>query len=278
MRLQIVLLSLCCLFLPWSGFAQHAKINKAQKVKAETKFQSEIGAYVGMSTYAGDLTERPFEPLESDISVGLFYRKPFTKRFSLRGNLFWGQLSGDDARNSVESGLWQRNLRFETDIFEASAQVEYRPFVLESEFYQFSPYGFVGLGAFYFNPKTEVNGVKYNLQAYRTEGVEYSLFQYCLPFGGGIKVALNNRASVGLECGWRKTFTDHLDDVSTNYPTNIAELAELNSTAFLLSYRGAVVDPDAPLVPSAGGGRGNPEKKDWYMFFGLTVGVYFGSE
>ncbi len=278
MKLAIVLLALCFLFLPWSGFTQHAKINKAQKVKAEAKMLPEVGAYVGISTYAGDLTERSFEPLESNISVGLFYRKPFTKRFSLRANAFWGQISGNDARNSVESGLWQRNLRFETDVFEASAQVEYRPFVLESEFYQFSPYAFAGLGAFYFNPKTEVNGVKYSLQAYRTEGVEYSLFQYCIPFGVGMKVAVNNRGSIGGEVGWRKTFTDHLDDVSTNYPTNIAELAEINSTAFMLSYRGGAVDPEAPLVPSPGSGRGNPERKDWYMFFGLTVGFYLGQD
>ncbi len=279
MKLLLTSLMLVILFLPWSGNAQPAKPYRKGKAPDELlkkKLMSEIGTFVGTSMYGGDLTERYLEPLEAHFSIGLFYRKPFTEHWGLKANLMWGQLSGDDAYSSAKSGNWRRNLRFTSDVYEASAQMEFTPFTLESDYYKISPYAFAGVGFFYFDPKTEMNGNTYKLHSYKTEGTEYSLFQYCLPFGAGLKASIKNRGTIGIEGGLRKTFTDYIDDVSTSYPYNMKDLYEQNNMAFQLSYRSPTADSEARPMPEPGEGRGNPDKKDWYMFFGVTIGLYLG--
>jgi hypothetical protein len=184
-------------------------------------------------------------------------------------------LSGSDQNTSVERNLWQRNLSFRSEIYELGGQVEYELVKIEKGFYRSAPYMFAGVAGFYFNPQAELDGRTYNLNTYRTEGVEYSLMQVAIPFGLGFKLALSDKGNVGFEMGWRKTFTDYLDDVSKSYPSNIRQLIETNSIGAMLSYRTPEIISDAPVVTN-GAGRGNPDKKDWYMFFGLTLAVNVG--
>jgi hypothetical protein len=256
-----------CFFLI-TFFVLHSVVSDAQF--------NEIGAFAGISNYAGDLTDRNFEPLECNFAGGFYLRNRGKGRLGWKAHLYRGVLSGNDANTAVESGLWQRNLSFRSEIYELGAVAEYHLIRLQSGYYEFSPYLFGGAAAFYFNPQAAVNGKTYNLQHFRTEGVEYSLFQYALPFGAGLRLELGRKVSFGLEGGLRKTFTDYLDDVSHSYPANIRELAETNSLTVLLSYRGKETASDAPLLPEPGAPRGNPARKDWYMFFGLTLGIFIG--
>ncbi len=248
----------CLLILPCAGSAQF----------------DEIGTIFGCSNYSGDLTERDIEPLECNMANGIFVRKNLNKQWGLKVQLSRLVLSGKDVNNSVESGLWQRNLNFRTELYELGAQFEWVPISLKSGDNQFAPYLFTGLAAFYFNPQTKLDGRLYNLHPYQTEGVEYSLFQFAIPFGAGLRFNIRDKGSLGFEVGLRKTFTDYLDDVSNTYRSDLKKLAENNSLAARLSYRSvdaARTDGTAYVAP--GTGRGNPEKKDWYMLFGLTLGI-----
>jgi hypothetical protein len=241
---------------------------------AQAQFD-EFGTFIGISNYAGDLTDRGLEPLEFNMAVGFFVRFNLKERLALKTHLYRGVISGRDANTASDRGLWQRNLSFRSEIYEVGAQMEYDLIRVANGHYKSAAYAFLGVAGYYFNPQAEMDGKTYNLSTYRTEGVEYSLAQLAVPFGLGFKLALSDKGNVGFELGWRKTFTDYLDDVSNAYPDNIRALAEANALASRLSYRSPeILEHAPPALP--GQQRGNPDKKDWYMFFGLTLAVNVG--
>ena len=94
---------------------------------------------------------------------------------------------------------------------------------------------------------------------------EYSLIQFAIPIGGGIKIAINKSFNIILEYGARKTFTDYLDDVSTTFVGGNGDPypKEMSQDAIEMS------DPTGTHM--FGEERGNPNKKDWYSFAGITL-------
>jgi chaperonin GroEL (HSP60 family) len=78
---------------------------------------------------------------------------------------------------------------------------------------------------------------------------------------GGLKIAVNPSFSIIFEYGVRKTFTDYLDDVSTTYPGG--NLLDMTNEAIYMS--------DPLGTHSKNMERGNPDKKDWYAFAGITL-------
>ena len=243
--------------------------------KAQTH---EVGLFTGISTYSGDLTDRRIEPFGFHLGVGVFLRWQLTDKLALRGQFFGGKISGDDANTSVENNLWQRNLSFTSDIYELAALAEYRLFQIQNKYHCFSAHLFTGLAGFHFRPFTQLDGKTFDLHIYRTEGVEYNLIQFAIPFGAGLKFQLNESSNVGLEWGWRKTFTDYLDDVSDTYRTDTEGGIHSSSIIARLSYRTPEVLPGAADLPVPGSQRGNPKRKDWYLFFGLTLSVDIGKD
>src|SRR5207249_6493504 len=105
----------------------------------------------------------------------------------------------------------------------------------------------------------------------------YSLTQLALPFGGGIKCALNDNLRVGIELGLRKLFTDYLDDVSSNYADANDLLAAKGQQAVDLAYRGDEVPGGNPTYPAKGAQRGSSALKDWYYLTGLTLSFRLGN-
>ncbi len=84
----------------------------------------------------------------------------------------------------------------------------------------------IGIGIFTFNPEARFGGDEWiDLQPLGTEGQwladpenrypePYELTQFNIPFGGGLRFRLSRRWDMEVEIGWRKTFTDYLDDVA----------------------------------------------------------------
>ena len=67
----------------------------------------------------------------------------------------------------------------------------------------------------------------------------------------------------------RKTFTDYLDDVSTTYPGKEVLIPEYGNESFEMSdgfWRGNDITEHI-----SGSDRGDPDKKDWYSFVGITL-------
>ena len=110
----------------------------------------------------------------------------------------------------------------------------------------FSPYANVGIAGFHFNPRTFFRGEWYDLQPIGTEGQgineldfrePYSLYEFAIPFGIGVKWAFSERWNLGLEYAARWTFTDYLDDVSRTYVDRNLLIEENGILAYQLSNR-----------------------------------------
>jgi hypothetical protein len=186
-----------------------------------------------------------------------------------------------DERQSSDTIALDRGLHFRSPIYELSGQIEFNflPYQSGNPLYTWTPFVYTGISIFSFNPQAEnINGEWVDLQELGTEGQgtttefdgntrsKYSLIQFAIPIGGGLKIAVNENFNIVLEYGARKTFTDYLDDVSTTYagpningswPVEMSDLAQQMS------------DPNGTHVKDEQ--RGNPDKKDWYSFAGITL-------
>ena len=144
-----------------------------------------------------------------------------------------------------------------------------------------TPYVFAGVGFFHYRPYTkDTSGTEYFLQPLSTEGQgfasgvnNYKLMQFSVPIGIGAEYSLNEDMRIGLEFGYRKTFTDYLDDVSNAYVDEASLQSARGPKAVELAYRGDEVHAGA--YPAAGVNRGNPNNKDGYYYVALTYTVRY---
>ena len=243
-----------------------------------------IGVFGGLAAYNGDLTEKIFPKKVTNGAVGLTANYELKDQVTIRAGLTYAVVGGAD-RFGDDPELIKRNLAFETQLWEFSAIGEYYFFNLYDR--RYSPYVFGGLALYHFNPYA-FNGTdeKIFLKPLSTEGQglpgyagreHYSLTQLAIPFGGGIKFAVNDNLRIGLEGGLRKLFTDYFDDVSTTYVDPNDLLAEKGQLAVDMSYRGDEVPSGDPNYPQKGAQRGGEKSKDYYYFTGLHITYRLGS-
>ena len=257
-------------------------------VKAQT---SEIGLCGGVSFYMGDLNPKGVFS-GSRPAGGVLYRYNINPRFAFKANVLFGSMEASDAKTG---GDMKRNLSFRSPLSEISAQIELNFLRLYNErgANPFTPYLFAGIALFSFNPQTELNGVWYDLQTMGTEGQDlnlqdpitgvmydkkrYSLTNFSIPFGLGMRVNFLKYYCIGLEWGFRKTFTDYIDDVSSTYVRReflieyrsqlIADLADRTTVVIGETQNGEKIYD----YHAAGTARGNNAKtKDWYSFATLS--------
>ena len=111
--------------------------------------------------------------------------------------------------------------------------------------------------------------------------------QVVIPAGVGIRYKLDRHWDLSFEIGWRKTFTDYLDDVSGSYADKDKLKAAGGQEAAILSDRsfqspyaieaGLVsVDPATGYGHANGFGldgdqRGDKSDKDWYIVTGFHL-------
>ena len=237
-----------------------------------------IGVFGGLAAYNGDLTEKIFPKKVTNGAIGLTANYELKDQVTLRAGFTYAVVGGAD-RFSDNPELIKRNLSFETQLWEFSAVGEYYFFNLYDR--RYSPYIFGGLAIYHFNPYA-FNGTeeKIFLKPLSTEGQgltgyegreSYSLTQVAIPFGGGIKFAVNDNLRIGLEGGLRKLFTDHFDDLSTTYVDPNDLLAQRGQLAVDMSYRGDEVPTGDPNYPQKGAQRGGEKSKDYYYFTGLHI-------
>ena len=242
-----------------------------------------IGISAGGTNYIGELDDN-FTLVFTRLGAGAHLNFLFFSRVHIRLAAFHGRVTADDARGTF-SGNESRNLNFFSDIDEAGIHVLYK---LESRNKGFSkrnriaPYLFAGLGYFRFDPKTTRNGVTYRLQKVGTEGQylssgnypdPYKLQQFCIPMGIGFQVKITSNFDFGVETGFRRLFTDYLDDVSGRYPDKVQMLQEQGPVALYLSDPSN--DPDLPNGKASFSKRGNPKAMDWYVYTNAHLTYYF---
>lgn len=195
----------------------------------------EVGAAVGISNYFGELVSSTFHYKHLHLAGGIFVRYNMGKYLSFRLQGTYGNLSGDD-KDSKNSANNIRNLHFKSHLIEVGLMAEcnlmgYQPRSLERVF---SPYVFLGVSVFNYNPKVQhfdpaLEGKWVEVKPYNTEGQglpefsqrkTYATTQVAIPMGLGVKVAVHSHINLGFEVGFRATFTDYIDDVSQTYAVN----------------------------------------------------------
>src|SRR5215204_93557 len=235
-----------------------------------------IGVAGGLANYNGDLLDKLYPKKLTNGFIGFTVHYELQDQIFIRGAYNFARVNGSDTYSEKEV-LRLRNLQFESAISEFSIVGEYYLFNLYEK--RFSPYGFVGLGIFHFNPYSyDSAGRKVFLKPLSTEGQgiypnkkPYSLWQPTIPFGGGVKFAITENLRIGIEIGLRKLFTDYLDDVSTSYPNYNDLLAARGQTAVDFSYRGDEVPGGDAAFPAKQTQRGGAGQKDMYYFTGLNI-------
>ncbi|HWJ90600.1 MAG TPA: DUF6089 family protein [Flavisolibacter sp.] len=238
--------------------------------------QFQVGIFGGVANYQGDLVDQAFQSPRGAVGFTVNYEA--SGRLSLRGGFTYAKLAGADSL-SKKADLRLRNLSFQTAISELSLVGEFNTLNLDER--RWSPYVFAGLAVFHFNPYAyDRTGRKVFLRPLSTEGQDlsgypdsksYSLTQLAIPFGGGIKLNVNDRVRIALELGMRKLFTDYLDDVSGNYADPNDLLAAKGPQSVDLSYRGDEAPGGNLNYPLKGAQRGSPKYKDFYYITGLHL-------
>ncbi|MCE7042936.1 DUF6089 family protein [Dyadobacter sp. CY312] len=215
---------------------------------------STVGFGLGTSNYYGDFA--PYRrPVASTFnmmrwSVAGNYTRHFTPRLAARASFTYARIAGDDYIMNKSSKhetniFYARNLHFRNDLKEFSVQGIYK-LTPDNRSYdrrpQFSAYLFAGIAVTAHNPKamvpdeedwnrTQPAGTVYpgsgewvKLQPLGTEGQgnegykdKYSLVTFAIPVGVGVRYKINSRFDVSAELGFRKTFTDYLDDAHGAY-------------------------------------------------------------
>lgn len=194
----------------------------------------------------------------------------------------------------------QRQLDFKSNMFEVYGAIELFPLMLlknEDDDYQprYRPYLFAGVGMFRFNPKGSLtdqsgNVTWHELKPLHTEGQgfaeypsrkPYALTQLNIPMGGGIKYMASERVNLALELLYRKTFTDYIDDLSTDYIDpglfdKYLSVADANIARQINDKTFTILVPGAPRFQQ-GYQRGNVKNYDAYFSFVLKCGVRLGN-
>jgi hypothetical protein len=287
-------LSLVALVSTQASFAQFGIFN-----------EFEAGITIGPSNFLGDLggnrgkgttflKDNNFSQTRFFIGGHLTaYQSPL---LGLRLAANYGTIAGDDAVIKGAGG-WEearrfRNTDFRSRVLEAMLVAEVYPSVLfewdpEDLYRKLRPYGVIGVGVFNYNPQgtDPLTGEFVNLKPLSTEGQgfaehpdrkPYKLTQLNIPMGVGVKYFLSDKTSLSVEVLHRKTFTDYIDDVSTNFidPDLFDQYFGAGTPKAQLARRMAN-KTDQTSGASAGFGpgdkRGTPTQNDAYYSFNFKL-------
>lgn len=247
--------------------------------------EGEFGVGIGAGHYFGDLNSKP-QFNRPKLAAGIFFRKNFGNYIAARVNASFTRLGYSDKYNTHNEFQRRRNLSFNTNIWELALQGDFNfyRFLPGNPDFRFTPYITFGVGIFNYDPYALLGEEKYNLRQLGTEGQgssaypnrkPYSSMAFSVPFGVGVKYALNERFNIGFEVVHRFTTTDYMDDVSTTYANASAFPPNPDGTpspAFLLQDRS--YDTGTP-IGGHGIQRGNSRQKDqfatalFYLSFNL---------
>lgn len=249
----------------------------------------DYGVTVGVSNYLGDIggkekTRRDFvadmKMAKTRWNVGGFARYKVHQKVSVKLALDYLRIEGDDKLSSNPARN-ARNLNFRNDMFDLAVTGQvffYEDNDLGNTYrYKngFRAYFFAGVGAYYSNPKANLNGEWVKLRPLQTEGRAYSPIGINIPAGVGFYFTVHKKHRIGYELNYRTTFTDYLDDVSGNY----ADPSNMSPEGAALSNRTGEVSGLDPAfaknfgydaTSSTGNKRGDKTHKDGYMTMSLS--------
>ncbi|MEM9884817.1 MAG: DUF6089 family protein [Bacteroidota bacterium] len=205
----------------------------------------ELGGFIGFAGYQGDLTEDPIDIGETKYSFGGFAKYHYSRKLHLRGQFYYGRISGADA-NSTNPGLRNRDWSFEADLAEISIAAEILPFgksrIDRVGLFrpQINPFISIGIGLTFTDEdiKYEHNPFKFGERISFPEDEATNNF-LIIPIGAGLRFDFTQWTTLAGEFGFRYTQSDYVDGISKN-------------------------------ARDAG--------PDWYFFIGATFSTYIGEQ
>lgn len=167
---------------------------------AQDDYKYEIGGSAGLNFYMGTTNRiKLFDKVGP--ALGGIFRYNMDLRWSVKTNLFFGQISGDtsSSKNVFPKGQEQS---FKRKFADAGAQIEMNLFNYSDQFQylgtkKFTPYVLIGLGFTY------ATGEK-------------QFFDINMPLGIGLKYKLKERLNLNFEFSFRKLFSDSFDVTKKN--------------------------------------------------------------
>ncbi len=274
-------------------YGQHSNFNTQQNWSLNKK---EIMIGFGATQFLGDLGGR--DQIGTDYSLvdldwpstyfgGMIgYRFRFHPYWATTCSANIGMVRGDDALTN-EVIRQSRNLHFKSIIIEYQQRIEAVVIANEKIGHRYGLKGhrkkmgdhneqlylFTGIGVAYYNPKAQnAAGEWVALQPLSTEGqgldggpAPYKRVTPTIPFGIGFRWGLGRMYRMGIEATYVKTFTDYIDDVSTEYYDPNILASEKGADAVYLSN--PAVDNVNWFAP--GQQRGD-KQKDAYFYLNLT--------
>lgn len=288
MRKLFILLFISLFFV--SIIDAQGRFRRGSFTRKKQPYKYEYVFSVGSSGFLGDLggadkigthgfRDLNFPPSRPVFNAGLRFK--LNNILSVKNNIFFGYIKGDD-KLTKEPFRNTRNLNFRSPILELSSQIEFNLLKeqkgriykikgargLKSKERQV--YGFLGAGAFYFNPQGKyTDGKWYNLHPLHTEGVNYSRISPLIAIGAGARFAINKYWGIGFEFGMRYTFTDYIDDVSGKYPDPKIFHGDSLALYFSNPSKKNSLEYCYPCIAEQ---RGNNKHKDSYLFATVNVG------
>ena len=239
--------------------------------------RAEVGVNAGGAGYMGDLNQ--FNPLKiSGLNAGIFTKINFDPHWGLGLHYNYGVIKADDALSN-NADFRQRNLNFKTSLNEIAFIGSFNFFDMYTpgSRKRVTPYLFAGAGGVIFNPTasyvdpTNVEFI-FALRDINTEDLlsKYRNYAVVIPYGAGVKYKKNENWTLFGQIGYRTTFTDYLDDVSTVYPivdkrwrgVNVSDRSEELGAKFY----------------SPGDQRGDFRKRDTYLFVNIGISYTFVSQ
>jgi hypothetical protein len=276
------------LLIPLMGFSQPHNF-----------YNLDYGLKLGVSNYIGDLggyntKAQPFvldmKMQETRWSFGTYIRyrfgRPYTGRnlFMLEAQLNWIRIDGADSLTKNYLPRKLRNLNFRNNIIQLNMMADWifyeNPYLGHHSYIKkaINLYVCTGLSVFYQNPQTynpsHFMGLPtwVSLHGLRTEAQLYNkpfhLIQPGIPIGTGLNYTFKRQYRIGWSITWTETFTDYLDGVSGNYPTQ----AEWNTLTPEEKYFSNRIISLAGADPSPNGIRGDPTNKDSFITTTFNVG------
>ena len=254
-------------------------LGTAQVVESYKKL-AELGVATGVAHYFGDLNPNAAVNCPKTATT-LFFTKQFNNYLGIKIAGTYAQLGYADkySDNYVQQ---RRNLSFNTDIWELAVMGDFNFYEFYPGLrgdYTFTPYVGLGIGMFSYDPYAYLQGQKYFLKEFGTEGqlngntsAAYNTTAVCFPLSLGIKVNLTRRINFYAELCYRFTTTDYLDDVSGTYSPNSfnPNAGGQSMIAYQLQDRSYET---GSRIGIQGRQRGNSSRSD--AFASLQVGMSF---
>lgn len=184
----------------------------------------EFGLNMGMMVYQGDLTPRRMGSYETQkFTVGLHASKIINPVLSVKANLVFGKLKGDDAVYSSPEFRQQRNFNFKTPVTELTGQLAWN--IAGSNYSEkgFAPYLFAGAGFALLRIRRDWSGFNDSyfheapeIRAGLTADSAHKLPRILpvIPVGAGVKYFFHPNWGVNAESSFRFTRSDYLDGFS----------------------------------------------------------------